>query len=183
MFRLDREEQLWLVELVDLPDGGAAVYGRDPFERLPRSTSPDRPVRRVCDRGTRRTHPPSISRIRCPHWFDRGLGGSGTPRERPLLRRHLALAWADSFQAKQQLPSLGHPRTAASTLLRNRQASPYDYIPISELCDHIHGGIEQATLAAEAGRAVAREQQAARPTLRGWPSLGLAPADSESDAA
>jgi hypothetical protein len=67
--------------------------------------------------------------------------------------------------------------------LRNRQASPYDYIPIGELLDHIHGGIEQATIAAEQARAAERERQANRPTLRGWPSLGLAPAASESDAA
>jgi hypothetical protein len=103
--------------------------------------------------------------------------------ERERARRHLARAWARSFEAKQQLPSLGHAGTAASSLLRNKQASPYDYIVVGEMLDHVRAGIEQATLAAEQARAAEREQQANQPTLRGWPSLGLAPAVSESDAA
>jgi hypothetical protein len=103
--------------------------------------------------------------------------------EQERARRRLALSWARSFQAKKQLPQLSHAGTAASTLLRNRQASPYDFVPIAELLDHIHGGIKQTSLAAEAARAAEREQQAYRPTLRGWPSHGLATAAAESDAA
>jgi hypothetical protein len=96
--------------------------------------------------------------------------------EQERARRRLALAWVRSFQARQQLRSLGHATTAFSTLLRSRMASDRDFLLVGELLDHVRAGIEQATLAAEAARL------AERPVLHARPALGLA-GPVESDAA
>jgi hypothetical protein len=93
-------------------------------------------------------------------------------------RRRLALDWTRSFQARKPTPGLGSASSARSTLLRNQMASPYDYVPVAELLDHVRAGIEQATLQAEAARL------AERPVLHARPAIGLAgPVESESDAA
>jgi hypothetical protein len=103
--------------------------------------------------------------------------------EQERARRRLALAWVRSFQARQQLPSLGHAITAFSTLLRSRMASDRDFLLVGELLDHVRAGIEQVTLQAEAARLAEREEQAGRPTLHARPAIGLAPVESESDVA
>jgi hypothetical protein len=101
--------------------------------------------------------------------------------EEERARRRLALAWVRSFQAKRQLPPLGHAMTAFSTLLRSRMASDRDYIPIAELLGHVRAGLEAASLAAEQAPVAEREreQQAGRPVLHGR-GFGLAPVESDA---